>query len=131
MDDPERWLDTDPDRDPDAHAPTDEAVGGDAEDLGEHDLGGHDLEEDDRNDDEIDDDDLDADDLDDATDGEPEATWVHCPYCGEAVELLLDPGGGAVQEYVEDCEVCCRPWRVEVSFGRDGLPTVELFTDDE
>ena len=37
---------------------------------------------------------------------------VHCPYCGEIVEIGLDPGGGMVQEYVEDCQVCCRPWRV-------------------
>jgi hypothetical protein len=45
---------------------------------------------------------------------------VHCPYCGEAVEIALDPGSGAVQEYVEDCEVCCRPWRVSVRFAADG-----------
>src|SRR2546425_12624851 len=37
---------------------------------------------------------------------------VVCPHCGEANELGLDPGGGPLQEYVEDCQVCCRPWRV-------------------
>jgi hypothetical protein len=37
---------------------------------------------------------------------------VHCPYCGEGVEIALDPGSGAAQRYVEDCEVCCRPWQV-------------------
>lgn len=31
-----------------------------------------------------------------------------CPYCGEPITMLLDPGAGA-QEYVEDCEVCCNP----------------------
>src|SRR2546426_9477331 len=36
---------------------------------------------------------------------------VVCPHCGEANELGLDPGGGPLQEYVEDCQVCCRPWR--------------------
>lgn len=41
------------------------------------------------------------------------------------------PGGGSFQEYVEDCEVCCRPWRVEVTYDEDGRPAVELFTDDE
>ena len=34
---------------------------------------------------------------------------VSCPYCGESNELFVDPGGGAIQEYVEDCEVCCQP----------------------
>jgi len=68
---------------------------------------------------------------DDDVDPDPGATWVHCPYCGEAVELLLDPAGGDLQEYVEDCEVCCRPWRVEVTYDETGAPSVELFTDDE
>jgi len=37
---------------------------------------------------------------------------VHCPCCGEAVEIALDPGSGTRQAYVEDCEVCCRPFEV-------------------
>lgn len=44
-----------------------------------------------------------------------EAT-VQCPYCGEQVEIALDPGGGTSQQYVEDCQVCCNPWRVSVSY---------------
>ncbi|MES2820386.1 MAG: CPXCG motif-containing cysteine-rich protein [Pseudomonadota bacterium] len=32
----------------------------------------------------------------------------HCPYCGEPVEAVLDLSGGD-QQYVEDCQVCCRP----------------------
>lgn len=42
---------------------------------------------------------------------------VSCPYCGETIELLIDPLGGSHQRYVEDCEVCCRPWSVEVRLG--------------
>ncbi len=45
---------------------------------------------------------------------------VSCPYCGETVEMTLDPGGGTVQDYVEDCQVCCQPWRVMVTYHRDG-----------
>lgn len=37
-----------------------------------------------------------------------------CPYCGEPITLLLDPGPG-VQSYVEDCEVCCNPMALRVS----------------
>jgi transcription elongation factor Elf1 len=32
-----------------------------------------------------------------------------CGFCGEVVETSVDPSAGAVQRYVEDCAVCCRP----------------------
>lgn len=51
---------------------------------------------------------------------------VHCPYCGEGVAIGLDPGSGAQQEYVEDCQVCCQPWRVVVTYGRDGSAAVSV-----
>lgn len=60
-----------------------------------------------------------------------ETVTVWCPYCGEEVEMLIDPGGGASQEYVEDCEVCCRPWEVRVAMGQDGIPMVDVTTLDE
>jgi hypothetical protein len=60
----------------------------------------------------------------------PDATWVTCPYCGEEIELLLDLAGGAVQQYVEDCEVCCRPWNVRVEL-EAGFPIVRVSTQDE
>jgi hypothetical protein len=56
---------------------------------------------------------------------------VRCPYCGEINEIGLDPGSGAVQEYVEDCQVCCRPWRVRVAYGTDGAADVAIEADDE
>jgi hypothetical protein len=56
---------------------------------------------------------------------------VVCPYCGEVVELGLDPGSGPHQSYVEDCEVCCRPWNVTVNFDDEGRATVELKALDE
>ncbi|NIR43390.1 MAG: CPXCG motif-containing cysteine-rich protein [Gemmatimonadetes bacterium] len=63
---------------------------------------------------------MDADDLDELFprgDGlaDTEAT-VGCPYCGATSVIVLDPGGGSVQRYVEDCEVCCRPWEVTVRY---------------
>jgi len=45
----------------------------------------------------------------------PYSVGVDCPWCGETVELLIDPSGGDSQDYVEDCEVCCRPWHVSVA----------------
>ena len=53
-------------------------------------------------------------------------TTVLCPYCGEAVEIALDPGSGSVQEYVEDCAVCCQPWAVSVSYHEDGSADVAV-----
>ena len=63
-------------------------------------------------------------------DAETEAT-VSCPHCGESVEITLDPSGGDVQEYIEDCEVCCNPWTVRVQFGADGHADVEVTALDE
>jgi len=31
-----------------------------------------------------------------------------CPYCWQEISMLLDPDLKN-EEYVEDCEVCCRP----------------------
>ena len=56
---------------------------------------------------------------------ETEAT-VLCPYCGEINEISLDPGSGRHQEYVEDCQVCCRPWRVVVNYQSDGTAEVSV-----
>ena len=61
---------------------------------------------------------------------ETEAT-VYCPYCKESVEITLDPGGGTVQEYVEDCEVCCQPWSVRVEYREDGTAGVSIEPLDE
>ncbi|MBD8527887.1 CPXCG motif-containing cysteine-rich protein [Pseudomarimonas arenosa] len=39
---------------------------------------------------------------------------MHCPWCGEPIELWIEPQAEAV-EYSEDCSVCCRPIRVQVA----------------
>jgi hypothetical protein len=56
--------------------------------------------------------------------------WVSCPYCGEASELPVDLAGGSVQEYVEDCEVCCQPWLVRVQLDGEGYASVSVTTLD-
>ena len=55
---------------------------------------------------------------------ETEATAV-CPYCAELVSISIDPGGGEMQKYVEDCEVCCNPWTVTVRYS-GGVADVNL-----
>jgi hypothetical protein len=41
---------------------------------------------------------------------------VTCPYCGEPGEIYIEPD--VEGELVQDCEVCCNPWLVEIT--RDG-----------
>lgn len=54
-----------------------------------------------------------------------------CPYCGEPVELEIDPGGPEVEDYQQDCAVCCRPWEVHVERGEDGEARVTLSREDD
>jgi hypothetical protein len=56
---------------------------------------------------------------------------LQCPYCGEVIELQIDDGGGAHQDYVEDCPVCCRPWQVEAWIENDDTWRATLRTADE
>ena len=56
---------------------------------------------------------------------------VVCPYCGEAMSVGLDPGSGQRQDYVEDCQVCCQPWRVSVHYRDDGSAIVSATALDE
>jgi hypothetical protein len=48
---------------------------------------------------------------------------VTCPYCGESVEIYLE--ADVKGSFVQDCEVCCNPWRVRVS-GRGETRSVEI-----
>ena len=56
---------------------------------------------------------------------------VECPYCGALNEITIDPSGGASQSYVEDCQVCCRPWEVQVTIDEEGKVGIELSTENE
>ncbi len=44
-----------------------------------------------------------------------EEHFFQCPYCWEEISVLLDPSV-ARQIYVEDCEICCNPIEISVSF---------------
>lgn len=55
---------------------------------------------------------------------------VECPWCGETVSIVVDPWGGSDQVYTEDCEVCCQPWRVHVSFDQDSVASVQIDAEE-
>lgn len=55
---------------------------------------------------------------------------VYCPYCGERLELLVDPSGGD-QNYTEDCQVCCQPMVVRVAYDDPDSPRVDVMREDD
>jgi len=43
-----------------------------------------------------------------------------CPYCWEKISMILDPEE-QTSDYIEDCEVCCRPIEIDFSFSGETL----------
>ena len=39
-----------------------------------------------------------------------------CAGCGEWNETSIDPSAGSAQCYVEDCQVCCKPNLLRLSY---------------
>jgi hypothetical protein len=52
---------------------------------------------------------------------------VTCPYCGEEVVIHVEEDVRG--RFVQDCEVCCNPWRVRVTRSH-GERTVEVARAD-
>ena len=52
---------------------------------------------------------------------------VICPYCAERVAIYVEPD--VTGSFVQDCEVCCNPWRVQVS-GHDDDRFVDVARAD-
>jgi hypothetical protein len=48
---------------------------------------------------------------------------VTCPYCGEQVEIYVEPD--VAGRMVQDCEVCCNPWIIRI-VREDGDRWVEV-----
>lgn len=43
-----------------------------------------------------------------------------CDSCGEEIVIPIDPSAGRVQQYVEDCPVCCHPNVIQIEIRGDG-----------
>ncbi len=41
--------------------------------------------------------------------------FFQCPHCWEEISMLLDVSVPR-QKYIEDCEICCNPIELHVSF---------------
>lgn len=55
---------------------------------------------------------------------------IHCPACGERFEIAIDSSAGA-QDYIEDCQVCCRPMQVHVDVDADGNARARVAGEDD
>ena len=55
---------------------------------------------------------------------------IMCPYCGENFEIVIDCSVPH-QNYIEDCEVCCRPIEFDVTVTSSGEISVIARHEDE
>ncbi len=55
---------------------------------------------------------------------------ISCPYCGELITILVD-GSVEEQQYIEDCQVCCRPINIRVIVSVDGSCQVEARDEND
>jgi len=44
----------------------------------------------------------------------------HLPYCWERISMILDPEE-ETSDYIEDCEICCRPIELFFRFSEENL----------
>jgi len=58
-----------------------------------------------------------------------EIQHIHCPYCGQRLEISIDRTVRR-QEYIEDCQVCCRPIILTVTLDFDAEAVVEARSED-
>jgi len=47
-----------------------------------------------------------------------------CPYCWEQISMVLD-FSEEQSDYIEDCEVCCRPIEIVFKFSDENLVKFE------
>jgi hypothetical protein len=59
----------------------------------------------------------------------PETT-IGCPYCGELIDVLVNPEDAGT-EYVEDCQVCCRPISILVLHDSGGGFSLSVRSENE
>lgn len=53
---------------------------------------------------------------------------ILCPYCGESIHVLIDTQDVG-EQYIEDCQVCCKP--IVFNAYHDALGEVYVTVHDE
>jgi hypothetical protein len=55
---------------------------------------------------------------------------ISCPYCGEDIQILLDCSVPE-QEYIEDCQVCCRPIIITLLLSDEQITALSVRCEDD
>ncbi|BCE01604.1 CPXCG motif-containing cysteine-rich protein [Marinicellulosiphila megalodicopiae] len=55
---------------------------------------------------------------------------VSCPYCGETINVIIEVLDEN-QEYIEDCQVCCRPIIFQIQIEFDESVNVYVRSENE
>ena len=55
---------------------------------------------------------------------------ISCPYCGENIEVVIEVLDES-QEYIEDCQVCCRPIIFDIGVNVDGSTSISVRSENE
>jgi len=53
-----------------------------------------------------------------------EEQFFQCPYCWQNISILLD-SSVVEQTFIEDCEVCCQPIEIMISFEENEIKSFE------
>jgi hypothetical protein len=60
-----------------------------------------------------------------------ESITIDCPYCGEIIDILVDCSQ-THQDYIEDCQICCRPIKMVASVDEEtGMPFVIATSEND
>jgi hypothetical protein len=55
---------------------------------------------------------------------------IDCPYCGESIDVLID-SEEVEHNYIEDCQVCCKPIVFVVTSDVKGDLIVRVHSEDD
>lgn len=51
-------------------------------------------------------------------------TAIQCPFCNESFSIPMFKEEGILQEFVYDCEICCRPIDIIADYSEGSVPKV-------
>jgi transcription elongation factor Elf1 len=57
-------------------------------------------------------------------------TSISCPYCGEQLSVTIETMDES-QEYIEDCQVCCRPITFDITVDFNGSSSISVRAENE
>lgn len=55
---------------------------------------------------------------------------IYCPYCGESITVLIN-NEEIGQEYIEDCQVCCKPIILSLSESINGDLSISVRDENQ